>query len=109
MCIRDSCKEGLHDNQCNDRIKDFVFADIIQFEDDESLIQQVQLLVRVQEVVVLPATIVRFENVQKIFNIEILFPDALFFQQTAVIRCDELVEGVERRCDRSAGLELREV
>ena len=57
--------------------------------------QQIQLLVGVQQVVVLTATIVRFKHVQEIVNVKILFPDVLLFKLSAVIIPDKLVERVE--------------
>ena len=57
--------------------------------------QQIQLLVGVQQVVVLTATIVRFKHVQEIVDVKILFPDVLLFKLSAVIIPDKLVERVE--------------
>ena len=59
--------------------------DIVQFKDNEAFMQQIQLLVGVQQVVVLTATIVRFKHVQEIVNVKILFPDVLLFKLSAVI------------------------
>ena len=69
--------------------------DIVQFKDNEAFMQQIQLLVGVQQVVVLTATIVRFKHVQEIVNVKILFPDVLLFKLSAVIIPDKLVERVE--------------
>ena len=69
--------------------------DVIQLKDNEAFMQQIQLLVGVQQVVVLTATIVRFKNVKEIVNVKILFPDVLLFKLPAVIKPDKLVERVE--------------
>ncbi len=50
--------------------KNLVVFDIVQFKDNEAFMQQIQLLVGVQQVVVLTATIVRFKHVQEIVNVK---------------------------------------
>ena len=86
---------SFHDDDRHDRKQDFVIFDIIQLEDDESFMKQIQLLVRVEQVVVLSAFVVRFEHRQEVVDVEILFPDVFLAQQAAVVPSYESVETVE--------------
>ena len=101
--------EGLHDDERHHRQQRPVRGDVVQLEDDETLVQQIQLFVGVQQVVVLAALIVRFQHVQEVFEVEILLPHALLLQKPPVVGFDELVKGIERGDDGAVGAELREV
>ena len=46
--------ESLHDNDGDDREQDFMILQLVDFKYHKTLVQQVELLVRVQQVIVLP-------------------------------------------------------
>jgi len=89
-------KEGFHDRQRDDRIKDLVVRHVVQLEDHEAFVEQIETLVGVEQIAVFALLVVRFQHVEKVRQIEILLPHTLLPQQCAVVRCDELVEGIER-------------
>ena len=57
--------------------------------------KQIQLLVRIEQVVVLSAFVVGFEHRQEVVDVEILFPNVFLAQQAAVVPSYETVETVE--------------
>lgn len=69
----------LHDNQRRNGQQYRVVLDIVQFEHDKAFVQQVDVLFRVEQVIVFAALIVGFQDVQEILDVEILFPDTLAF------------------------------
>ena len=69
----------------------------IDFEDDKAGVQQVELLVRVQQVVVFATFVVRLQHVEKIGQVKILFPDLFLTEQCRVVGGEILVKAVERR------------
>ena len=71
--------------------------DVIQFKDNETFMQQIQLLVGVQQIVILATLVIGFKYVQEVVYVEILFPDVLLFKLSAVIIPDKLVERVDRK------------
>ena len=71
----------------------------INFEDDKACIQEVELLVRVQQVVVFATFVVRLQHVEKIGQVKILFPDLFLTEQCRVVGGEILVKAVERRND----------
>ena len=99
-------EEGFHNDDRHHGQQRAVFGDVIQLEDDEPLVQQIHLTVRVEQVVVLSAPVERFEDVQEVRPIEILLTNLLLLQQPSVVGGDELVEGVERRYDGGIALDL---
>ena len=83
-----------------------MILDIVQFEHDKAFVQQVDVLFRVEQVIVFAALIVGFQDVQEILDVEILFPDTLAFEQSAILFVDKFVERVERRAQVVAVLDL---
>ena len=71
----------------------------INFEDDKACIQEVELLVRVQQVVVFATFVVRLQHVEKIGQVKILFPDLFLTEQCRVVGGEILVKAVERGND----------
>ena len=69
--------------------------DGINLENDEPLVQQVKLLVRVQQIVIFATFVVRFKHVEESVYIKIFLTDFLFFQHLAVFRSHKLIEGIE--------------
>ena len=92
--------EQLHNDNGRYREEDGVILYRINFKDNEPLVQQVQFLVRVQQVVILTATIVRFKHIQESGKVKVLLPHFLLLQPGAVLRSYKLVEGIEGRPDR---------
>ena len=80
--------------------------DIVQFEHDKAFVQQVDVLFRVEQVIVFAALIVGFQDVQEILDVEILFPDTLAFEQSAILFVDKFIERVERRAQVVTVLDL---
>ena len=74
-----------------------MILDRIDFEYHEPFVQQVQLLVRVQQKIILAALVVRFQYIQEIGDVELLVAYPLRIQYRPVIRVHKLVESVERR------------
>lgn len=83
-------EEGFHNDDRHHGQQRAVFGDVIQLEDDEPLVQQIHLTVRVEQVVVLSAPVERFEDVQEVRPIEILLTNLLLLQQPSVVGGDEL-------------------
>ena len=71
----------------------------INFEDDKACIQEVELLVRVQQVVVFATFVVRLQHVEKIGQVKILFPDLFLTEQCRIVGGEVLVKAVERGYD----------
>ena len=67
----------------------------INFEDDKACIQEVELLVRVQQVVVFATFVVRLQDVEKIGQVKILFPDLFLMEQSRVVGGEILIKAVE--------------
>ena len=76
-----------------------MLSDIVEFEYDETLVKQIDLALRIEQVIVLAAFIVRFKHIQKVVYIEILLPHIFLPQDFSVILPDELIERIERRDD----------
>lgn len=89
----------LHNNNSRHRKKNGVIFDLINFEDDKPLTEQVKLLVGVKQKIIFSTTVIRLQHVQEPRKVEILFPDFFLFQYPPVVRFHELVEGVERGND----------
>jgi len=68
----------------------------INLEDDKAGVQQVELLVRVQQVVIFATLVVRFQHIEKIGQVKILFPDLFLTEQSRVIGGEIVVKTVER-------------
>lgn len=73
--------------------------DLIDFEYDKPLAEQVKLLVGVKQEIIFSPTVIRLQHVQETSKVEILFPNFLLFQYPSVVRFHKLVEGVERGND----------
>ena len=71
----------------------------INLEDDEAGVQQVELLVRVQQIVIFASLIVRLQHVEKIGQVKILFPDLFLTEQCRIVGGEILVKAVERGYD----------
>ena len=67
----------------------------INFKHDKTFGKQVQLLIGVQQIIILATFVVRFEYVEKIGNVKVLFPYLLFLQYLAVVAFYILIEAVE--------------
>ena len=91
--------EQLHNDDGRDGEKDGMILYRINLEDDKACVQQVELLVRVQQVVVFATFIVRLQDVEKIGQVKILFPDLFLTEQCRVVGGEILVKAVERRND----------
>lgn len=89
----------LHDNDSRHREKNGVIFDLIDFEYDKPLAEQVKLLVGVKQKIIFSATVIRLQYIQETRKVEILFPYLLLFQNLSVVRFYELVKGVERGND----------
>ena len=70
---------------------------LVDFKYHKTLVQQVELLVRVQQVIVLPAKIVGSQYVKKIGEVEILLPVVFLFQYLSEFPLHELIKSIERR------------
>ena len=91
--------EQFHNDDGRDREKDGMILNRINFEDDKACIQEVELLVRVQQVVVFATFVVRLQHVEKIGQVKILFPDLFLTKQCRIVGGEVLVKAVERRND----------
>ena len=89
--------ESLHDNDGDDREQDFMILQLVDFKYHKTLVQQVELLIRVQQVIVLPAKIVGSQYVKKIGEVEILLPVVFLFQYLSEFPLHELIKSIERR------------
>ena len=69
----------------------------IYLEYNEAFLQQIKLLVRIKQIVILSATIVRLQHIQEIRQVKILFPDILLVKDSTVVSLYKLVESVEGR------------
>ena len=69
----------------------------IYLEYNEAFLQQIKLLVRIKQIVILSATIVRLQHIQEIRQVKILFPDILLVKDSTVVSLYKLVEGIEGR------------
>ena len=70
---------------------------LVDFEDYKPFVQQVQLLVRVQQEVILAAFMIRFQHIQEVSYVELLITYPFGFQYRPVVRVHKLIESVERR------------
>ena len=68
----------------------------VNLEDDKAFGEQVELLVGVQQKVVFAAFVVRFQYIEEIGDVEILFPHLLGLQYASVFVPHKLIEGIER-------------
>ena len=97
--------EGFHDDDRNHGEQLSVVLHGVNLEDDEPLVQQVDVLVRVQQEVVAPALVILPQRGQEVVDVEILpaHLDVPCSQLLPVIVQHVLVEGVERggRCPGS--------
>lgn len=84
--------ERFHHDDRDNRVEDLVVGDVIQLEDNEPLREQVELLVRIEQVVILSAPVKRLQNIQKILDVEIFLADFLLNKPVPVIRIDEFVK-----------------
>ena len=91
--------EQLHNDDGRDGEKDGMILYRINLEDDKACVQQVELLVRVQQVVVFATFIVRLQDVEKIGQVKILFPDLFLTEQCRIVGGEVLVKAVERGYD----------
>ena len=71
----------------------------VDFEDDKAGVQEVELLVRVQQIVIFTSLVVRFQHVEEIGQVKILFPDLFLTKQCRVVGGEILVKAVERGYD----------
>ena len=72
---------------------------LIDFEYNKPLAEQVKLLIGVKQKIIFSATVIRLQYIQETRKVEILFPYLLLFQNLSVVRFYELVKGVERGND----------
>ena len=74
-----------------------MLLNFVNFEYHKTLAEQVELFVRVQQIVIFAAPVIRSQDIEKISEVEILLPIVLLFQYYPEIPLYEFVEGVEGR------------
>ena len=76
-----------------------VILDVVQLEDNETLVQQIKLPVGIEQKIIFAATIVRLKHVQEIEHVEILLAGAFLLQYLLILVTDKLIESIERGHD----------
>lgn len=87
----------LHDDDSHDREKDFVLLNFVNFKYHKTLVQQVELLIRIQQIIIFSTTVVWSQYIQKVSEIEILLAVMLLLQYSTELSLYELVESIKRR------------
>lgn len=72
-----------------------MLLDFVNFKYHESLAEQVELFIRIQQVVIFTSPVIRSQYIEKISEVEILLPIVLLFQYLPEIPLYEFVEGIE--------------
>ncbi len=103
--------EGFHDDDRHDRKKLAVFLYAVNFEDNEPLVEQVDVLRGVEQEVVTPAPVILPHGGEHVVDVEVglLHLDVTLCQFLAVVVTHILVEGVERRHDATVRLDTLNV
>lgn len=87
----------LHDDDSHDREKDFVLLNFVNFKYHKTLVQQVELLIRIQQIIIFSTTVVWSQYIQKVSEIEIFLAVMLLLQYSTELSLYELVESIKRR------------
>ena len=78
----------LHDDDSHDREKDFVLLNFVNFKYHKTLVQQVELLIRIQQIIIFSTTVVWSQYIQKVSEIEILLAVMLLLQYSTELLMD---------------------
>src|SRR6186713_2818702 len=87
--------EDFGDHDGNDREENGIIFKFVYFKDDHSLIQQIQLLPRIQQKVIFAALIKGAQDVEKIIDVEIFLLNVLSSQHPDKFILQEFVKAIK--------------
>ena len=87
--------EGFHDDEGSDRKQYFMVFDIVQFEYDESFMEQIQFFTGIEKVIEFASGVKGFQHIEEVIDIEFFFSYVFCGQDGPVFFPQVFVEGIE--------------